>query len=87
MIPVLFAYKKYGIKYFANAIFLKMVLVFTILYNATHIFNDLIKYNFTSIPGLLFDMFFYVLIVLSIITFVKYIMTKYEISLSQVFLK
>ncbi|MDO8572784.1 MAG: hypothetical protein Q7S11_03400 [bacterium] len=87
VVPLLFAYKNYDVKYFSNVIFLKAILVFTILYNATHIVNDLVKYTLTSIPGFLFDMFFYALIILSIISFVLYIMEKYKIPFHRVFLK
>ncbi len=87
VIPLLFAHKIYYVRCLSSAILLKTILVFTILYNTTQIVNDLIKYNFTTIPGFLFDMFFYILIILSIISFVLYIMNKYKISFFGLFTK
>lgn len=86
-IPLLFAYKIYNIKYLSNALFLKMIVIFMILYNTTNIVSDLTKYNFISVPGVFLDTFFYVSIILSIVSFVLYIMEKYKISFFHVFLK
>ena len=85
--PFLLAYKIYDFKYMPNILFMKMALIFMILYNITHISSALAIYNFTSVPGLLIDMSFYVLIILSIISSVLYIMTKHKIPLSRVFLR
>jgi len=87
VVPLLFAYKIYDIKYLSNAVFLKMIFIFTIFYNTTQITNDLLKYTFTSIPGFLFDMSFYILIVLSITSFALYLMTKFKTSFFRIFIK
>lgn len=86
-IPLLFAYKIYDVQYLSNLIFLKMILIFTIFYNTSNILKDLSSYNFTSIQGFLLNVLFYMLIILSIVSFVFYIMSKHKISLPRVFLK
>jgi len=86
-IPLLFAYKKYDIKYFSNIVVLKTILIFTIIYNVTNIVRDLSTYNFTTIFGLIFDLSFYVLTILAITAFALYIMFKFKITFFQIFTK
>ncbi len=72
-VPFLFAYKVHGKRYIPALGVLKAIFVFSITYNTIHTISDFKVYHFTSMPGFLFDLSFYILIILSLISFLFYI--------------
>jgi hypothetical protein len=83
--PLLYAYPMFDFRYCTNIYILKALLVFTFIYNSTHIAQDLFTYNFTSFPGLIFDLSIYVLTFLAIYALALYIMLKYNLTFLQIF--
>lgn len=72
IIPILFAYKIYNGKYLLNAFSLEIIFIFSTFYSTINVLEELIGYNFSSISGLVFDMFFNTLTILSNISFALY---------------
>lgn len=87
VMPFLLAYQKYDFVYLPKSSFLKMIFIFTIFYNGTNFLKDFSAYDFTSWQGLVFDLTFVVLAVLSIVAFARFMMNKYNQTMEQIFFK
>jgi len=87
LIPLFYAYKKYNLKYLPSTLLLKSSFIFTIIYNGEKIFKALNSYDFTSVQALVADLGLHALVILSIVAFALYIMSKEKITLKQIFVE